>query len=187
MTVERKKIHPYKFNLWLGLAGIIMMFAGLTSAYIVKRSQPGWESFNLPRIFMYSTFVMLASSITIQAALKLFREREMWKYRLFFGITAILGIAFVMMQIIGFYQFQSNGMKMIGIGSNPAYSFILAIAGVHILHVLGGLITMLIIVGKMYNKKTKNYDSVPVELITTYWHFVDLLWVYLFVFFSLLH
>lgn len=115
MTVERKKIHPYKFNLWLGLAGIIMMFAGLTSAYIVKRSQPGWENFNLPSIFLYSTIVMLVSSVTVQVALKAFREREMARYRLFFGITALLGVVFVIMQINGFYQFQSNGMKMIGI------------------------------------------------------------------------
>lgn len=187
MTVERKKIHPYKFNLWLGLAGIIMMFAGLTSAYIVKRSQPGWESFNLPGIFLYSTIVMLVSSVTIQVALKAFKEREMARYRLFFGITALLGIVFVIMQINGFYQFQSNGMKMIGIGSNPAYSFILAIAGVHIVHVLGGLIAMLVIFGKVYGSKKRNYNIVPIEIMTTYWHFVDLLWVYLFVFFTLLH
>lgn len=187
MTVERKKIHPYKFNLWLGLAGIIMMFAGLTSAYIVKRSQPGWESFNLPGIFLYSTIVMLVSSVTIQVALKAFKEREMARYRLFFGITALLGIVFVIMQINGFYQFQSNGMKMIGIGSNPAFSFILAIAGVHIVHVLGGLIAMLVIFGKVYGSKKRNYNIVPIEIMTTYWHFVDLLWVYLFVFFTLLH
>lgn len=187
MTVERKKIHPYKFNLWLALAGIIMMFAGLTSAYIVKRSQPGWESFNLPGIFLYSTIVLLVSSVTIQVALKAFREREMARYRLFFGITALLGIVFVIMQINGFYQFQSSGMKMIGIGSNPAYSFILAIAGAHIVHVLGGLIAMLIIFSKVYGSRKRNYNSVPIEIITTYWHFVDLLWVYLFVFFSLLH
>ena len=187
MTVEQKKIHPYKFNLWLGLAGIIMMFAGLTSAYIVKRSQPGWESFNLPKIFLYSTIVMLASSVTVQVALKAFKERNMARYRLFFGITALLGIVFVIMQINGFYQFQSSGMKMIGIGSNPAYSFILAIAGVHIVHVLGGLVAMLIIFSKVYGSKMRNYNSVPIEIMTTYWHFVDLLWVYLFVFFTLLH
>lgn len=187
MTVERKKIHPYKFNLWLGLAGIIMMFAGLTSAYIVKRSQPGWENFNLPRIFLYSTLVILASSVTIQVALRAFKERQMARYRLFFVITAILGIVFVIMQIDGFYQFQSNGMKMIGIGSNPAYSFILAIAGVHIVHVVGGLVALLIVLGRVYGGKKRNYDSVPIEIMATYWHFVDLLWVYLFVFFSLLH
>lgn len=187
MSVQRKKIHPYKFSLWLGLAGIIMMFAGLTSAYIVKRSQPGWESFTLPKIFIYSTLVILASSVTMQVALKAFRERQMPKYRLFFAVTAILGLVFIAMQVLGFYQFQASGKKMIGLGSNPAYSFVLAIAGLHIVHILGGLIALAIVFLKAFGRKTRNYDVVPVEIIATYWHFVDILWVYLFVFFSLLH
>jgi len=187
MSVQRKKIHPYKFNLWLGLAGIIMMFAGLTSAYIVKRSQPGWESFTLPRIFLYSTIVILISSVAVQIAVRAFREREMPKYRLFFAITGILGVVFMIMQVIGFYTFQSLGMKMIGMGSNAAYSFVLAIAGLHIVHVLGGVIAVIIIFFKAFSSTKRNYDIIPVEIVATYWHFVDLLWVYLFVFFSLLH
>ncbi len=187
MSVQRKKIHPYKFNLWLGLAGIIMMFAGLTSAYIVKRSQPGWESFTLPGIFLYSTIVILISSVTMQIAVRAFREREMPRYRLFFAITGILGVVFMIMQIAGFYAFQSHGMKMIGMGSNAAYSFVLAIAGLHIVHVLGGVIALIIIFFKAFSSKKRNYDIIPVEIVATYWHFVDILWVYLFVFFSLLH
>lgn len=187
MSVQRKKIHPYKFSLWLGLAGIIMMFAGLTSAYIVKRSQPGWESFTLPKIFIYSTLVILVSSVTIQVALRAFRERLMPRYRLFFAITAALGLLFIAMQTIGFYQFQASGKKMIGLGSNPAYSFVLAIAGLHIVHILGGIIALSIVFLKAFGRKTRNYDVVPVEIIATYWHFVDILWVYLFVFFTLLH
>lgn len=187
MSVEQKKIHPYKFNLWLGLGSIIMMFAGLTSAYIVKRSQQGWESFTLPRIFLYSTIVILVSSVTIQVALKAFKEREMPRYRLFFAITAILGTLFVIMQIIGFYKFHAQGMEMIGIGSKAAYSFVLAIAGLHIVHVLGGVVALIIIFLKAFSSTKRNYDTIPVEVVTTYWHFVDILWVYLFVFFSLLH
>ncbi|MBN8858894.1 MAG: cytochrome c oxidase subunit 3 [Sphingobacteriales bacterium] len=187
MSVQRKKIHPYKFNLWLGLAGIIMMFAGLTSAYIVKRSQPGWESFKLPGIFLYSTIVILISSVTVQIAVRAFREREMPRYRLFFAITGILGVVFMIMQVVGFYTFQSLGMKMIGMGSNAAYSFVLAIAGLHIVHVLGGVIALIIIFFKAFSSKKRNYDIIPVEIVATYWHFVDILWVYLFIFFSLLH
>ncbi|MBS1748432.1 MAG: cytochrome c oxidase subunit 3 [Bacteroidetes bacterium] len=187
MSVQNKKVHPYKFNLWLGLAGIIMMFAGLTSAYIVKRSQPGWESFNLPRIFLYSTVVILISSITIQIAYRAFKEHDMPRYRLFFAVTGVLGIMFMIMQVVGFYQFRDMGMIMTGIGSKPAYSFILAIAGLHIVHVLGGVIALIIIFLKAFSSTKRVYDSIPVEIVTTYWHFVDILWVYLFVFFSLLH
>ena len=187
MSAQQKKIHPYKFNMWLGLAGILMMFAGLTSAYIVKRSQPGWESFTLPRIFSYSTLVILVSSVTMQVALRAFKAHQMGKYRLFLASTAVLGILFSILQVNGFFQFGEMGMKMIGIGSNPAYSFVLAIAGLHIVHVLGGAVALGIIFFKAFSTKKRNYDSIPVEIVATYWHFVDILWVYIFVFFHLLH
>lgn len=187
MSAQRKRIHPYKFNMWLGLAGIIMMFAGLTSAYIVKRSQAGWESFTLPTVFTYSTLVILVSSLTMQVSLRAFRAHQMGKYRLFFAVTAVLGILFSVLQVNGFYRFGEMGMKMIGIGSNPAYSFVLAIAGLHIAHVLGGVIALGIILCKAFSTKKRNYDSIPVEIAATYWHFVDILWVYIFVFFHLLH
>jgi cytochrome c oxidase subunit 3 len=173
--------------MWLGLAGIIMMFAGLTSAYIVKRSQPGWESFTLPRIFSYSTLVILISSVTIQVALRAFKAHQMGKYRLFLAVTAILGVLFCILQIRGFYQFEEMGMNMIGIGSNPAYSFVLAIAGLHIAHVLGGVVALSVILLKAFSVKKRSYDSTPVEIVATYWHFVDILWVYIFIFFHLLH
>ena len=69
---QRKKIHPHKFTMWIGIGSIIMMFAGLTSAYIVKRDQPGWTSFDIPRTFSYSTAVILISSLTMQMALRAF-------------------------------------------------------------------------------------------------------------------
>ena len=69
---QRKKIHPHKFAMWIGIGSIIMMFAGLTSAYIVKRDQPGWTTFDIPRSFWYSTFAILVSSLTMQMALKAF-------------------------------------------------------------------------------------------------------------------
>lgn len=187
MSGQQNRIHPYKFNLWLGLAGIIMMFAGLTSAYIVKRSQPGWESFTLPLLFFFSTLVIIASSVTIQIALKAFKAHRMAQYRLFFAITALLGLLFIVLQVSGFIRLQESGMKMIGIGSNPAYSFVLAIAGLHIIHVLGGVVAVLIVLSKAFGTVRRSYDSVPVEITATYWHFVDILWVYIFLFFQLLH
>ncbi|MCO5238506.1 MAG: heme-copper oxidase subunit III [Chitinophagaceae bacterium] len=187
MSVQQKKIHPYKFNMWLAIAAMIMMFAGLTSAYIVKRSQPGWESFSLPSVFSYSTAIILVSSVTMQMALKAFKDHRMSRYRLYFAITAFLGVVFVVLQINGFYQFERLGMRMTGIGSNAANSFVLAIAGLHILHVLGGVIALLVIFLKAFGARKRSYDSIPVEVVSIYWHFVDILWVYIFIFFHLLH
>jgi cytochrome c oxidase subunit 3 len=177
---QRKKIHPHKFTLWVALGSIIMMFAGLTSAYVVKRDQPGWTTFSIPRAFWYSTAVILVSSLTIQMSLKAFKDREMQRYRNMLTLTAVLGILFVLLQYAGFRQIWATGITMHGSGGGQ---FLYIIAGLHAVHVLGGVIALLITVTRAFATKTRSYNSVPVELLSTYWHFVDLLWIYLFIFF----
>lgn len=182
MTAENKKIHPYKFTLWVAMGSIVMMFAGLTSAYIVKRNQANWQGFDLPMIFTYSTIVILLSSVTVQLALKNFKQRNMAAYRQFIIVTAALGIAFIAMQWTGFEQLNARGIKLIGQGSNVSGSFLAVIAGLHILHVAGGVLALVLMLRKAFAGKSRNYSVVPVEVITQYWHFVDLLWIYLFAF-----
>ena len=181
---ERKKIHPHKFTLWVGMGSIVMMFAGLTSAYVVKRSQSYWLEFSLPTVFWYSTAVILISSLTIHLALKAFKARQMNRYRKLVTITAILGVLFACLQWMGFSNLQLHGIKLFGEGSNPAASFLGIITGLHVLHVLGGVIALLILFFRAYSRTRKNYSTVPIEIVSTYWHFVDILWIYLFVFFS---
>ena len=177
---QRKKIHPHKFTLWVALGSIVMMFAGLTSAYIVKRDQPGWTSFPIPRAFWYSTAVILVSSVTVQMALKAFKEREMVKYRNLITLTAFLGVAFVLLQYEGFKSIWNSGVTLKGAGGGQ---FLYIIAGLHAAHVLGGIIALIIMFIKAFASKVRRYNSIPVELMSTYWHFVDLLWIYLFIFF----
>ena len=177
---QRKKIHPHKFTLWVALGSIIMMFAGLTSAYVVKRDQPGWTSFAIPRAFWYSTGVILLSSLTIQMALRSFKEREMLRYRNLITLTAVLGVVFVILQWVGFRAIWNTGITLRGSGGGQ---FLYIIAGLHAVHVLAGVVALFVMFIKAFASKIRSYDSVPVELMSTYWHFVDLLWVYLFVFF----
>ena len=106
---QRQKIHPHKFTLWVALGSIIMMFAGLTSAYVVKRELPGWSTYPIPRAFYYSTAVLLTSSLTIQMALKAFKDREMMRYRNLLSTTAVLGVAFVLLQWKGFREIWNTG------------------------------------------------------------------------------
>jgi len=181
---QRKKIHPHKFTLWVALGSIIMMFAGLTSAYIVKRDQPGWTTFTMPRAFFYSTAVILFSSLTIQMGLKSFKEREILRYRNFLTATAVLGILFMLLQWIGFRQIWHSGVTLRGSGGGQ---FLYVIAGLHLAHVLAGVIALLWMLVRAFGSKTRSYNSVPVELMSTYWHFVDLLWIYLFIFFIGIH
>ena len=180
VSTQRKKIHPHKFTMWVGIGSIIMMFAGLTSAYIVKHEQPDWTTVVMPQLFFYSTGVMLLSSLTVQMALKAFKERNMHQYRRLITVTALLGLGFIAMQIIGFMQLTEGGNRLEGSGGA---AFLYIIFGLHALHVLGGAVALLIMLIRAFSAPITNYNPVPVEVAATYWHFVDLLWVYLFIFF----
>lgn len=180
VSTQRKKTHPHKFAMWVGIGSIVMMFAGLTSAYIVKQGKEDWTSVVVPKIFYYSTAVMVLSSLTMQMALKAFKERGMHQYRRLIAVTSLLGLGFIAMQIIGFSQLMESGIKLEGSG---AAAFLYIIFGLHAVHVLGGAIALLIILIRAFSARIRNYNPVPVEVAATYWHFVDFLWIYLFVFF----
>lgn len=168
--------------MWVAIGSICMMFAGLTSAYIVKKSQDSVVNVTLPAIFWMSTMVILLSSATMHIAVKAIKVREMQRYRMFLGITALLGILFALMQVYGFKNLESHGIKLTGRNSNPGASFLLVIIGLHALHVLGGVVALVTMYLKVYFSKTKNYSAVPAEVVATYWHFVDVLWIYLLLF-----
>jgi len=176
---QRNKIHPHKFTLWMGIGSIVMMFAGLTSAYIVKRNQANWISFELPVVFWYSTAAIIASSMTIYLARRSFVNREMAKYKLLLMVTGLLGVLFIALQILGFQQLWAKGITLQG---TVSYSFLYVIVGLHAAHVIGGIIALVVMYLKTFSRKIRVYNSVPVDLMSTYWHFVDLLWIYLLVF-----
>ena len=176
---QRNKIHPHKFTLWVGIGSLLMMFAGLTSAYIVKRNLANWQTYDLPQFFWYSTIVILISSVTMYLAQKAFKQREMKKYRSLLIVTLVLGVLFIVFQVLGFQQLYA---KEVTLTANVSYSFMYVIVGIHAAHVLGGLIALLVLFAKAFSKKRRIYNSVPVELVSTYWHFVDILWIYLLIF-----
>lgn len=176
---QRKKIHPHKFTLWVGIGSLVMMFAGLTSAYIVKRNQANWQTFDLPQLFWYSTVAILLSSVTIYLAEKAFKNREMKKYRSLAGVTLLFGVLFIVLQGLGFQQLWAKGITL---QASVSYSFLYVIVGLHAAHVIGGILALLLLFIKTFSTKKRNYNPVPVELVSTYWHFVDILWIYLLIF-----
>jgi cytochrome c oxidase subunit 3 len=177
---QRKKIHPHKFTLWVAIASILMMFAGLTSAYIVKSNQASWQEVGVPKIFWISTAVILISSLTMQMAVRSFKQRAMNQYRLLIAITFFLGIVFIIFQCIGFIQLWEQQVTLKGSGAGQ---FLYVIFGLHAIHVLGGVIALMVMFLRAFFGKIKLYSAVPVEVAATYWHFVDALWIYLLVFF----
>lgn len=176
---QNNKIHPHKFVLWVAIGSIIMTFAGLTSAYIVKRNQPKWQSYDIAPAFWISTVVIIASSVLLMLAVKAFKNRQIPKYRGLMLGTGILGLIFVALQVIGFKE-------MIGIGqtmqANASYGFIYVIVGLHALHVIGGVIALWVMTAKAFSTKKKVFSNIPLEVMATYWHFVDILWIYLLLF-----
>jgi len=192
---QRKKIHPHKFAMWVAIASIAMMFAGLTSAYVVKKSAGYWRSYDLPVVFWISTVVIIASSITIVLGIRAFRERRIPRYKALITTTLILGLVFGALQFIGFYQLHTQPQQMIMNGAaeetyktvtvsgNPSESFLFIISGLHLLHMLGGIVALVIVFFRAHRKRVKIYNTTGLEVMATYWHFVDLLWIYLFVFF----
>jgi len=192
---ERKKIHPQKFMMWLAMASISMAFAGLTSGYMVREAQGNWRYYNMPQVFNYSTIVIFISSITMIVGVKAFKARQIPKYRMMISLTLFLGLLFGALQFIGFYQLyhqlqqvRMNGQVLneaatVRLNGNPSESFLFIIAGLHLAHLLGGIIALLFVFFRAFRTKVKTYNATGLEIAATYWHFMDVLWIYLFVFF----
>lgn len=179
-----QRIHPHKFVMWVAIGGIVMMFAGLTSAYIVKKNQSSWLQFDLPVEFYYSTAVIVLSSITLFLSARALKAGEMGKYKILLTVTAVLGMAFLLLQYLGFKDLQAKNIALVGARSNSAASFLFVITFLHMMHVLGGVIALIVYRIKASNKITAETSLVPMEVLGTYWHFVDVLWIYLFLFYN---
>lgn len=192
---ERRKIHPQKFMMWVAIASMSMAFAGLTSGYMVREAQGNWRYFSLPQFFTYSTIVIIISSVTMHMGVKAFKMREMPKFKALITATLLLGILFGVLQFAGFYQLYTqlqqiringevlNQATTVRVDGNPSESFLFIIAGLHLLHLSGGIIALLFVFFRAFRTRIKTYNATGLEISATYWHFVDALWIYLFVFF----
>ena len=180
----QNKIHSHKLALWVGIATIIMMFGAFTSAYIVRRAAGNWYEFKLPDIFLVNTLVLLASSVTLQLAFRSFKKGLERPYKLLLSATLVLGIAFVVLQYQGWVAMTAMGATFT---TNPSTSFVYVISGVHAAHVLGGIAALVVAMAHAHILPFKPTlrRQLRFDLVVNYWHFVDVLWVYLVVFFML--
>jgi cytochrome c oxidase subunit 3 len=178
------KINPKKVALWASIASICMFFIGITSALIVKRAADTanghWLSFKVPVEFYISTLLIVLSSVTLFLAKMFFHKGNLLGYKWSILISTILGTVFLVFQYLGWKALVNIGVYVGGGLANPSGSFFYVISGAHALHILGGLFPMLWMSIKAFTR-TKNVQSkIGIELISTYWHFVDFLWLYLF-------
>lgn len=182
-TDQEKLARAKKMMLWFGIVSLIMSFAGWTSAFIVSSTRKDWLSdFVLPQPFLISVFVIIASSVTIILSKKALKENKLQLATIFLVITFVLGVYFIVNQISGFNEIVSQGYHFTGPTSNVTMSYIFLIAFVHVLHVVVGLICLLVVLINQLRKKYNPQNMLGFELAATFWHFVDILWVYLFFF-----
>ena len=178
---RRNKIHPWKFALWAACASILMMFASLTSAYVVRHAAGNWLEFAMPKIFFVSAGVMIASSIALHFSYSFFKKGNESMYKLLLVVGTILGFGFLITQYMGWMELNAMGVFLDG---NPSGSFVYAISGLHAAHVLGGIATLIMALVHAFGLKFKVTEKrkIRFELTLTYWHFVDILWIYLLCF-----
>lgn len=177
---ETLKMNPKKFMLWLAIVSIIMMFAGWTSGYLVRKAEGRWHEFEIPQIFWYSTGILLISSISMFFAVQAAKKDNFSTLKTAISITFVFGLAFLVTQVIGFSDLIKNQLYFAG--SDVASSWIYVLVGLHAVHVISGLIVLLISLISSF-KFTKESKNLPrIQLCATYWHFLDFLWLYLFLF-----
>ncbi|MEP7320615.1 MAG: cytochrome c oxidase subunit 3 [Saprospiraceae bacterium] len=171
-------MHPQKFALWAALASIAMMFASLTSAYVVRRGAGNWLEYQIPSIFFASTIVLLISSLTLSKSFSNFKKGNEREYKLYLVCTLILGFLFTILQYKGWLTLTRYGIEIKG---NPSGSFFYVLSGLHVLHVLGGLAALTTAIIHAYGLpfKVTERRRHRFELVCQYWHFVDILWIYL--------
>lgn len=169
--------------LWFGIVSLIMTFAGWTSAYIVSKSRPDWlTDFNLPNAFFLSVAIIILSSFTFLLAKHALKHDNRTQTTLFLIITLGLGLVFIYNQFIGFNQIIGSGYHFTGPTSNITMTFIFVIAFMHLLHVVVGLICLLVVIYNHFKQKYTSTSLLGFELAATFWHFLDILWVLLFLF-----
>jgi len=189
-NVESPMLHPQKFGLWIGIASMIMMFVGFTSAYLVRKDAGNWVEFQIPVEFYISAIAIALSSLTIWMAVRAYKKQKIGIYRLGLGLTLLLGLAFCYTQFMGWNALTSIGIYLDG---NPSGSFVRVLSYVHFAHVGLGLLllTAMLIKAVFLLSNSANFlidinhpnKGIQIELMATYWHFVGLLWLYLLLFF----
>lgn len=190
-TIARlEKIHPHKMLLYLSIFGSSLIFLFMITAYTVGRPENDFANFSMPKSFIVSLVLLLFSSFFISKVLPAFKKDKIQEVKSALEITLLLGLAFTICQYVGWYEMNRSGIYLSGKDSG-AYLYV--ISGLHVLHLAGGLAFLTLTYTKVSTTArdpvkalimvTNPYQRIRLEMLTTYWHFVDILWVALFFYF----
>jgi cytochrome c oxidase subunit 3 len=189
-TLQEQRKKASKPLLWIGIGSIIMAFAGMTSGYVVSRTtllESGkWLVFELPTAFNYSTLAIIASSFTLWHGKRAISSGNSSMFKIYLWLTIILGIVFAVLQVRGWSELVNERVFFAGDSSNPAGSWVYVISLFHLAHLCGGIISLFYTTVRAHRGKYSQEDYHGVQLASIYWHFVDFLWVYLYIFLTLI-
>ncbi len=182
-TTQQKINRSKKTMMWFAMVSMAMVFAGLTSAYVVSKARKDWAvDLVFPKAFLYSILVILASSVTFYLVKKAIEKEDRVKATLLLLATLVLGLTFIFLQFEGFSDIIKQGYHFTGPTSNIITTFMFIIVVTHLAHIFGGIIVLLVVIYNHFKQKYKSGQTLGLELGAMYWHFVDFLWVYLFLF-----
>lgn len=183
LTEKQKRRRARKMLLWFSMASMTMMFAGLTSAYVVSESREDWlESLGLPPIFVWSTVVIVLSSVALGFVKSSILKGKRTRAGILLTSGVVLGILFGVLQFIGFGEMVAEGYYPAGSSSTINISFYYIIIFTHLLHVLSGLIVLCVLIYNHFKERYKPGQTLGLELGVTFWHYLDFIWLYLFLF-----
>lgn len=168
--------------LWLGMGSMVMLFAGLSSAYVVSHESAKWVQFELPQLFYISTAIIILSSVTMNSAVMAAKKNEFKSIKRYVLITLLLGIAFIISQFQAWSYLISQGIYFTGKTHNASGSYLYMLTFMHMLHLVAGIISLMVVWVKAVGKKYNSENILGLQLSAIFWHFLDVLWIYLFLF-----
>jgi len=177
-TASARLFQARKFGLWVGMAGMMMMFTSLSSAYIVRKAAGNWLEFKLPDLFFYNALLLIAGSLVLQASYYSFKREKFVAYKTLLMLCLLMGLAFLVGQYMGWRQLIDMGISLQG---NPSGSFIFVLSGLHAFHLLAGLAVLSVAVLQALSlpDRVTELRKFRFQLTLAFWHFLTFLWVYL--------
>jgi cytochrome c oxidase subunit 3 len=177
-------MHPKKFALWLFMVTVVMVFAGLTSAYIVRQAEGNWLDYELPAIFWINSGIVVLSSLFLHFAYLAAKKDNLTGVRVGMVLAVLFGISFLVGQWYSWVAMVDREVFFVG---NPSGSFLYVFTGLHAVHLISGVIFLIIVLISSFKYEVHSKSMISMEMATTYWHFLAGLWLYLFMFLLLNH
>ena len=186
LAMEEQAVKQYKAKkmmLWVGMISMAMTFAGLTSAYVVSSSRADWLSqFKIPGSFTISTLFILLSSFSFYLAKKSLLSKNIKATKILILTTFMLALLFVYFQFMGFADIIAQGYYFTGAESSITTSFLYVLVLLHLAHLFAGIIALSVVYFRLVRGSYSGSNTLGFELAHLFWHFLDILWIYLYLF-----